>query len=127
MEWQPATPEVLQRFESAVQGWPHLEQRRMFGYPCAFSNGHMFFYVYSEGMVLRLSPEDRAAFMQLEGAKPFAPKGGKGMKEYVVLPDWLAEDKSQLEGWFGKALAYVNALPAKQPKPRKSAKNSVQP
>ena len=91
--------------------------RKMFGFPCAFTGGQMFLYVYHDGLVLRLSPEDRERCLE-GGATPFAPKGGRGMREYVVLPDAMSDDHGQLEAWVNRAFAYASSLPAKTPKPK---------
>lgn len=81
--------------------------RTMFGQPCAFVNGKMFLYTYAGELVLRLSAEDRS---RLEGGKPFAPKGGRGMREYVVLPAALLEDVGTLETWIDRGAYYASTL-----------------
>ena len=54
----------------------------------------MFLYTYASELALRLNAEDRP---KLEGGKPFAPKGGRGMREYVVVPITLLNDTWALE------------------------------
>ena len=49
----------------------------------------MLLYTYASELALRLNAEDCP---KLEGGKPFAPKGGRGMREYVVVPKTLLND-----------------------------------
>jgi hypothetical protein len=41
------------------------------------------------------------------------------MREYVVLPSQVLEDREALQGWIGKGMAYAASLPPKQKKARK--------
>jgi TfoX/Sxy family transcriptional regulator of competence genes len=104
--------ELLEVFDRAIHGWDGVSTRKMFGFPCAFHNDQMFLYVYHDGLVLRLSESDRQASLEL-GATPFVPKGGRGMREYVVMPEVIVCDKAQLEPWIAKSFAFVHGLPAK--------------
>jgi TfoX/Sxy family transcriptional regulator of competence genes len=97
-------------FSSAAARLGGVTTRKMFGQPCAFLNGNMFLYTYAGELVLRLSDDDRP---KLEGARPFAPKGGRGMKEYVVVPDTLLKDSTQLEAWVDRAARYAASLEPK--------------
>jgi TfoX/Sxy family transcriptional regulator of competence genes len=107
--------ELLEVFNHSIDGWDGVSTRKMFGFPCAFHNDQMFLYVYHDGLVLRLSESDRQASLEL-GATPFAPKGGRGMREYVVMPEVIVRDTAQLEPWIAKSFAFVHGLPAKIPK-----------
>jgi TfoX/Sxy family transcriptional regulator of competence genes len=109
-------PEVLEVFSSFTALFPDMRIRKMFGFPCAFSPDHMFLYVYDDSLVLRLAEDDRAAFTTQYAAKPFAPKGGRGMREYTVVPRDLLCDPTRLRPWIERAHAFVSTLP---PKPSK--------
>jgi TfoX/Sxy family transcriptional regulator of competence genes len=114
-----ASAEALQRFQSAIDAWPEVATRQMFGFPCAFANGQMFLHLFGDELVLRLADDDRAAFIAATGAAPFTPSPGRGMREYVVVPAAVARSAAELEPWVAKALAHVRTLPPKEPKARK--------
>jgi TfoX/Sxy family transcriptional regulator of competence genes len=99
-----------------------ITTRKMFGQPCAFLNNNMFLYTYADELVLRLSAEDRP---KLEGGKPFAPKGGRGMREYVVLPAALLEDAVALETWIARGAQYAATLDPRAARPRAKKSQSV--
>ncbi len=115
-KWQPAPAEHIRLFGEMLQAFPLIQMRRMFGYPCAFLQSQMFTGLFQDSFILRLSPEDRAQFLQLDGARPFEPMPGRLMKEYVVLPERLLAQKEVLHRWLEKAFAYAGSLPAKEPK-----------
>ena len=115
-KWQPAPPEHIRLFQEMLQAFPLIQMRQMFGYPCAFFRGQMFAGLFQDSFVLRLSPEDRAQFLQLTGTLPFEPMPGRPMKEYVVLPERLLTQKETLYCWLEKAFVYASSLLAKEPK-----------
>ena len=115
-KWQPAPPEHIRLFGEMLAAFPLIQKRRMFGYPCAFFQGQMFAGLFQDSFVLRLSAEDRAQFLQLDGTLPFEPMPGRPMKEYVVLPERLLTQEESLHCWLEKAFAYAGSLPAKEPK-----------
>jgi len=121
--WRPAPAELIARFDEALSSVPDAERRQMFGYPCSFINGQMFAGLHQENMILRLSQEDRAQFLQIDQARPFEPMPGRTMKEYVVVPPSVLDSKSQLSKWLEKASAYARSLPPKTRK-AKSARTS---
>jgi TfoX/Sxy family transcriptional regulator of competence genes len=119
-KWRPAPDELVRTFEQALQQLPEATRRKMFGYPCAFAGGHMFTGIHQESMFLRLSDEDRAAFLELDGASRFEPSPGRVMHEYVVVPEAMLGSEEQLDLWFQKAFAYAKSLPPRPPKKRRS-------
>jgi hypothetical protein len=98
MKWRPAPPE-------------------MFGYPAAFANGHMFAGLHQDSFVLKLSAADYAAFLKLEGAKPFEPMPGRTMTGFVSVPPAMI-GTPELGAWLKKACSFAMTLPAKTPKAR---------
>jgi TfoX/Sxy family transcriptional regulator of competence genes len=90
---------------------PEIHQRKMFGYPAAFVNGHMFAGVFQASLFVRLAEKDRMELIQKKGATPFAPIPGRVMREYVVLPPSIVESEARLTAWLWRALRYVASLP----------------
>ena len=114
-----SSPDALVKaFEHLTQTVPQATSRKVFGYPAVFINGQMFAGLHQDKMILRLSEEDRARFMQLKGASAFEPMPGRPMREYVVVPPSLLKSDAELEDWLAKALAYASTLPPKATKPR---------
>lgn len=116
--WRPAPDELKQVFEKAIQAFPDAEPRKVFGYPAAVINGHMFSGLHQDDMILRLADDDRTQLLKRAGARVFEPMPGRPMREYVVVPPSIRDSKTQLKNWLGKALAYTRSLPAKAPKTR---------
>jgi len=124
-KWRPAPEELVRAFAATVQSLPGVESRRMFGYPCAFANGQMFAGLHQENMIIRLPDEERARFLELEGASAFEPMPGRPMREYVVAPPAMITDEGPLRSWMEKALAYARSLPPKPSKSKGSRKSKA--
>jgi TfoX/Sxy family transcriptional regulator of competence genes len=118
-KWRPAPDELKQVFEKAIQSFPEAEPRKVFGYPAAVINGHMFAGLHQEDMILRLGEVDRAQLLKRPGAKLFEPMPGRPMREYVVVPPAILKSAPQLNNWLEKALTYTRSLPPKAPKTSK--------
>jgi TfoX/Sxy family transcriptional regulator of competence genes len=92
---------------------PDADKRRMFGYPCAFLRGNMFFGLFQESVFLRLSETDRIEIIQRGEAALFEPMPGRPMKEYVALSTDAVSDRDKFKIWFTKSHAYAASLPEK--------------
>ena len=117
--WQPASNETVQLFHKIIPSVPDVTVRKMFGYPAAFVKGFMFAGVHENNIILRLSPEDRASLLQVDGAALFEPMAGRPMREYVVVPEAVLKSGHELSAWMDKALNYSASLPPKPPKKKK--------
>jgi hypothetical protein len=83
-------------------------------------NGNMFSFVDSSGLALRLSDEDRAAFIA-EFDTTLHEAHGHLMKEYVTVPQAVLEDTDMLAGWFSASWTYASTLKPKPTTRRKAA------
>ena len=115
MKWKPSPPELIEIFESAIEAVPEAERRKMFGYPCVFTNGYMFAGLHQDSLVLKLPPDEYAAFLKLEGATPFEPMPGRKMAGFVAVPRAMFQSED-LKTWLKKAFASTRSLPPKKPK-----------
>ena len=79
----------------------------------------MFTGLHQSGMILKLSDAARAEFMKINGAASFEPMPGKPMREYVVIPTSVIEQKELLGAWLGRSLKYAASLPPKAPRKKK--------
>ncbi len=111
MAWTKPSPELIELFQSLVPGGA-VEQRQMFGFPAAFINGHLFIGLHQNDMILRLGDDDRAALLNVDGAKMFEPMAGRPMREFVVVPASL-RTKAKLKTWVAKAIEHGASLPPK--------------
>ena len=111
-----APPEVIAAFEAGLARLEACETRTMFGYPAAFVGGNMFACVFQDRIMVRLSPEDRASALTIDGAKLFEPMPGRPMREYVDLPRHVRLDAVALGDWLRRGRAYAATLPKKAPK-----------
>lgn len=121
----PLIPEdVLARYEKLVATLPDVE-RKGATMPYTSVNGHMFSFVTKEGAVaLRLSPEDREAFLaKHEGA--ICEQHGRVMKEYVVIPDDLLTNTRALKKLFATSFEHVSSLKPKPTKRKASTKKKT--
>ncbi len=115
-KWRAAPEDLVRVFGEMLRPLPGVEVRKMFGYPCAFFRGQMFAGLHQESMILRLSEEDRARFLALDGAAQFEPMAGRPMREYIVIPPAMMGQPSGVTDWLDRALAFAASLPAKEPK-----------
>lgn len=116
-QWGPASDEWVQVYNKVAAGIG--DQRRMFGFPCAFVNGNMFAGLFQTGLFLRLSEPEREEFLRLKGASRFEPLPGRVMREYVTAPTDMARQPKVIAEWLRKAYAYTSSLPKKEKKPRR--------
>jgi TfoX/Sxy family transcriptional regulator of competence genes len=116
MKFPRADPRAVARFEGLVPAADDVVVRPMFGHPAAFVTGNMFLGVFGDSVFLRLSETDRPAGLRLAGAHLFEPMPGRPMREYVVLPPALADDRTLARPWVDRSLRYARGLPPKMKK-----------
>jgi len=95
-----------------------ISVRPMFGNLSAFVGGNMSVGVFGGDLFVRLSDDDRAELLKIEGAAVFEPMKGRQMKEYVVVPRSWREDPRRIKEWVARSLEWSGQLPAKKPKKR---------
>jgi hypothetical protein len=122
-KWEKSPEDLVERFDRIVPTDPAVERRKMFGYPCAFVNGHMFTGLFGSQMFVRLPEGERKALVDKRGVKPLEPIPGRPMKEYVVVPPDILAGEVALRRLVVKSLAYAKDLPPKEKKPAKKAKS----
>lgn len=107
-------------YQAAVPDSPNVLRSQMFGFPCSFVNGNMFFGTFSSALVARIGPEAVAARIALGLGQIFEPMEGRAWKEYLQIPTGSISDEA-LAALAGEALAFTAALPAKPAKGKKKA------
>lgn len=122
MKWRKSPDELVATFESVMPGSPAIK-RKMFGFPAAFVHGNLFMGLHQENMILRLPDEHRTELLASEGAKLFEPMPGRHMREYVVVPMSIVQNREKLSRWVSKALEHAASLKPKVKKvPAKKTK-----
>ncbi len=112
----------LARYEKLVATNPRIE-RKGATMPYTSVNGNMFSLLTKDGtLVIRLSPKDRAAFLEKHKTPPVVLYGAV-MKEYVEVPDVLLARTASLKKIFDASFKYVSSLKPK-PTTRKKARSS---
>lgn len=119
MTWRKSPDELVQAFDHCLPVVPGVQRKAMFGYPCAFVNGHLFCGLHQDSLIVRL-PESRRDALVAEGASVFEPMPGRAMKEYVVAPADIVADRDKLRALLGEALAHASSLAPKAGKPKTS-------
>ncbi len=119
MAWTKAPQGLIDLFTESLPPDPRIQTRKMFGYPAAFVNCHMFAGLFQDQMFVRLAADDRASLEAAYGAVDFEPMPGRPMKKYACLPEAVLEDEALTAAYLAKALGHVASLPPKE----KKAKN----
>ena len=105
-------------YESLIPEDGRVKRGQMFGHPCAFVNGNMFFGTFGQSLVVRVG---EAAAAGLSGKLPlFEPMPGRPWKEYVQI-DTRALPAAEAAALVRVALEATALVPAKVPKPAKGA------
>ena len=110
---------VLERFVEVLT--QDAEQRKMFGFPAARINGHLFVMLVDEEPGLRISPNHREDILKIEGSGPYAPRSNCHFKDLVLVPKTILNETNILKQWLEKSAEYTRTLAPKQPKSRKKA------
>lgn len=118
--WRKSPQELIDLFDATLPADPRVQRRKMFGYPAAFLNGHLFCGLHQEDMILKLAPQDREMLVAGYGARTFEPMPGRTMREYLVAPQSLLAQREKLTAWMRQSIDYVATLPEKLPRPRKA-------
>lgn len=116
---QKPDPTTIAWYEAALPDDPRVLRSQMFGFPCAFVNGNMFFGTFSASVVARVGPAELARAVATGEGTLFEPMEGRAWREYVQIPTGSLPDE-RLAALAAAALAFTAALPAKPAKRRKA-------
>ncbi|MDP2307294.1 MAG: hypothetical protein Q8P18_14810 [Pseudomonadota bacterium] len=119
------TPDVVAAYEAALPADPRVENKKMFGMPCAFVNRQMFFGTFDGSVVARVGPARVEALAGQDGMRVFTPMVDRPWRDYVQVD--VSAAPALLKGLAAEALAWAAKLPpkAKKPKVAKKAKKAV--
>lgn len=107
-------------YETSVPGDARAVRGQMFGHPCAFVNGNLFFGTFGASVIARVGP-DRAAALATPPVTRFEPRPGRPWAEYVRVPTGTLPE-ADVAALAREALAYTAGLPPKAAKAAKAPK-----
>ena len=110
-------------YEALLPQDPRVVPGQMFGHPCAFINGNMFFGTFAQTLIARVG-EVRAATLDSEDFAVFEPMKGRAWKAYVQF-DPLAVDEEAAAAVANDALHDAAKLPPKVKNARKKPANKA--
>lgn len=102
-------------YEQAVPGDARAVRGQMFGHPCAFVNGHMFFGTFADSVVARVGPVAVEAAAAAGTGVVFEPMEGRAWREYLQVQTGAVSDE-RIAALASDALDFAAALPPKPPK-----------
>jgi len=111
-------------FVTALQPFPFISRRPMFGCDAFFARGNIFGLVWDGRVVLKLP--DRKTFeaaLALSGALPWKPMPAakNPMAHWVVMGESLHDDAELFGDWVGRAYRLAMDAPAATPAAATSA------
>jgi hypothetical protein len=116
MAWEKSSSDLISLFQQIVPDDIRVEQKKMFGYLCAFVNRYLFVGLFQQSMIFRLSTADQAAFLDQPGTSDFEPVPGHKMTGFVLVQDPFAAGEEVLADWAKCALEFASHLPPKAKK-----------
>jgi TfoX/Sxy family transcriptional regulator of competence genes len=92
-----------------------LEIKHFFSGAAVYADGRICISLTPVGFALKLPEDVRDGLMKEKGTKnlQYFPKAPI-KKDYVVIPQWLLDDRDRLRFWVEKSIEHVLTLP--QPK-----------
>ena len=113
MGWSKPSESLLDFLEETRVG-VEFERRKMFGQWALFLRGHMFTGVFQDDIFVRIRPEEQDMVRELsDEIEQFEPLKGRAMKEYLVLPPAIVEDKQTLISVLNRSIDFVSTFPPK--------------
>ena len=102
---------LLKRFVEVLPA--DAEQRKMFGFPAARINGHLFAMLVDEELGLRLSPDHRDDILKIKGSGPYEPRSNCHFKDLVLVPETILNETTVLKKWLEMSAEYTRTLAPK--------------
>ncbi|MBC3846773.1 hypothetical protein H8K90_10315 [Winogradskyella echinorum] len=108
MNWDDAL-KIYDDITEACDGFERKGKKMIY----TSSNGYMFTLLNKDAEIgIRLPKEEAAKFIEEHNTGHYYSYGAK-MKDYVLVPETLWNDKKLMVNIFEQSFAYVNSLPPK--------------
>lgn len=106
--------QLAERVRDAVQARPGVVERKMFGGLAWMLDGNMACGVMSEGLLVRMEPDEIEAALREPHVREFGFPGRRPMRGFLIVePDGLAADED-LARWVDTGAARAASLPPKE-------------
>jgi TfoX/Sxy family transcriptional regulator of competence genes len=113
--WGKSPPALIEAFLAALPQDPRVERRQMFGYPCAFVNGHMAVGLHENRLIARVPDQaDRHPCVIL----------GRCMKAYVAIEETQAMARGAMRRWVQLAIDHTATMAPKAAKTAAARKST---
>ncbi|MBS0209441.1 MAG: TfoX/Sxy family protein [Planctomycetes bacterium] len=108
----PFSESLAERVRQQLRATRGVVEKRMFGGLVFLLNGNMLVCVWHVSLIARVGPGEHAAALAEPHVKPF-DVGGRTMRGWALVEPEGVDTDRQLRAWLDRALAFVEALPAK--------------
>ena len=103
---------LAQRIRSALQGHPHITEKKMFGGVAFLRKGLMFVGVSDASLMARVGKDNHADSLGRKHVRPM-DFTGKPMQGYVFVDPEGTKTEAQLRFWLERCEQFVATLPPK--------------
>lgn len=119
MAWKKPSQELIKLLIARMEPFG-AQKKTMFGSTVYFANDNMFVGVHEDHIFLRLPEAGRKELLaRFNDAAQFEPMKGRPMREYMIIPPVLYEDKESFGLWVKQSMDHVMSLPIKPEKSKK--------
>ena len=108
------------RVRDCIRGGPGFTEKAMFGGLGFLLRGHMCVAVWKDSLVVRVGPDAYDAALRSPFVREFDITG-RAMTGWVLVGPEGVADEADVQEWLGRAVAFVDTLPPKSPKPSSRA------
>jgi len=104
---------VAQRIREALDDYPNVVEKRMFGGLAFMLNGHMFIGVVGHELMVRVGPEQYQECLRLPHARQM-DFTGQPLTGFLYVDEQGFDSDKDLLAWVKRAATYVLNLPPKR-------------
>ena len=108
--------DLAERTRAVLASTGAVREVKMFGGLCFMLNGNMVAGTSKRGLLVRVGKDQQSAALARPGATRMEMTG-RPMEGYIFV-DPPPRDEQALRDWLRLAVAFVNTLPPKLPKPK---------
>ena len=104
--------ELADRVRRALETYPGISERKMFGGIAFMLNGNMCCGVANDDLMLRVGPDGYDDALAQPHARPM-DFTGRPMKGFVFVAPLGLNEEEALKQWLERGMAFAQSLPAK--------------
>ena len=110
---------LVERVRKVLERTRGTAERRMFGGVCFTLNGNMTCGAVSTDLMVRVGPDRYKDALKHSHVREM-DFTGRAMKGYVFIRAQGIQSEASLKHWIESGVAYVDGLPAKKPKGKRT-------